>query len=219
VSRRRVVALDEGIDRGLPVGGQDGPLVPGEAHVLWLEGPKRSRQRIEPIEERLRVWIHVDEDPATPALTANVAQTLELIGPRVELVLTVDERALTIQGITPAVEGAPELSDAARPLDQLATAVDAGVVEGLDAVFLGAHDENRLVADRVLQKRAHCGDLFLSTGHLPDLREESLVLERQELGIDVAPLRHEVLSEPPPLRNAIRVSHTPPPPSRSLAPE
>src|SRR5207245_847507 len=73
-------------------------------------------------------------------------------------------------------------------------AVQTAVGVGADLVGRGTHDENRLIADRVLDVRAGLGDLLLAAGHLPHARPEPLHLEIEELARDVTVLGDEPVS-------------------------
>ena len=72
-------------------------------------------------------------------------------------------------------------------------AVQAGVVEPGDRAGFGAHDDDRVVADRVLEEVARRGELLLATGDLPHARPQPLELEVGELGGGVALLRQEAV--------------------------
>ena len=69
---------------------------------------------------------------------------------------------------------------------------------------LGAHDDDRLVADRVLEEVAGLGELLLAARDLPDPRPEPLELELGELAGRVALLRHEAVG---PHEQVVEVAH------------
>jgi hypothetical protein len=71
----------------------------------------------------------------------------------------------------------------------LATAVEAGVVEGADRVRARAHDEDRQVADVVDERVPDVRDVLLPARHLPRALPDLLLLELVELPGDVARTR------------------------------
>ena len=62
-----------------------------------------------------------------------------------------------------------------------------------DAPVVRPHDEDRLVADRVLDEVARLRELLLAARDLPDARPEPLQLEVEERPRDVALLREEAV--------------------------
>src|SRR5579885_1450043 len=82
---------------------------------------------------------------------------------------------------------------------------------GGDLSHLGAHDEHRLVADRVLHVVAGCRDLLLAAGDLPGPRPQPFVLEIEEAALRVPLLRHEAVGTHP---VALLVAHPAEPTAR-----
>src|SRR5256884_9597651 len=70
-----VVPLVEGVDDDLPVGGQDGGAIRGEAHLFEVEGPEELGDRIEEVDERLGLAVHVHEHEASPAFCPYLVET------------------------------------------------------------------------------------------------------------------------------------------------
>ena len=64
-----------------------------------------------------------------------------------------------VEVVAPSVVTAPDLAvgERAAPVGEAGAPVKAGVVEGLDGVGVGPDDEDRLVADQVLEIVAHLG--------------------------------------------------------------
>jgi hypothetical protein len=190
-----VVGLHEGLLHGLPVGRQDA----GDVGLLvaLLERPALEvlGQVAEEGTERLGVRIHVDENETTPGADLHLGQT-ELLGNdlrEVPLARHLLERAVEVPGV--AVERAPQLRDRSGLFPQLAPAMEAGVVEGLDLVRTGPHEEDRDVGDVIDLGVTDLRQLALPAGHLPHLRPESLFLELVDLPSDVAVDRLVVLPE------------------------
>ena len=71
--------------------------------------------------------------------------------------------------------------------------MQAGVVEGLDGVGVGADDEDRLIADQVFEERPDLGDFLFPAGHLPDAGPQAIELQVGELGAGVAGTRDRVV--------------------------
>ena len=201
-----VPALDEGVQRRLPVGRQDHRLVPGDAHVLELEAVQPLGDRVEERLQRLGVRVHVHEHPPAPRTQAHLGEAELLRGPGLEAVRVglVLERAVEVP--PPRVERAPELAHPALAAHQAGPAVAAGVVEGVQAV-LGADHHHGRAADLDVHIVPHPLHLVRAAGVEPRPREEALQLQLQELAVHVAALRHEPRAEPPPLghvRRAVR---------------
>ena len=73
-----------------------------------------------------------------------------------------------------------------RPSTILHAAVAAGVLERPHTHVLGAHHDDRLVEELVLDEVAGLGDLLEPAGHLPDPRPEQLGLHLVEVRVEVA---------------------------------
>ena len=147
-----VVALVERVDHDLPVRGEDRRLIRAEAHLLEVVAVEQLRDRVEEVEQRGRRRVGVDEDEATPALRPHLTEA-ETVGQAGELVTVDDLDQLTVERVLPRVVAAAnltarEVADARR---QPRAAMQAVVVEGLDREIVAPHDEDRLVADRVLK--------------------------------------------------------------------
>src|SRR5581483_1211256 len=148
---------------------------------------------VEEVEQRLGVGVHVHEHEAAPRVDAQCAQ------PKVqrqvwEVAAVGNGRDAACEVVAPTVVAAldPVFGERPRSHAQLVAAVQAGVVEGADAAIGGAHDEDRLVADDVLDEVAGLSDLLFPAGDLPHARPEALHLEVDELPGDVALLRNQV---------------------------
>ena len=73
-----------------------------------------------------------------------------------------------------------------RPMQSCVAAVRAHVVERLHRAVTLAHDDDRLVADLVLDPVAGSRDLLQAARHLPDMRPQVLLLELEELAVEIA---------------------------------
>jgi hypothetical protein len=188
-----VIGLGEGFDRDLPVALEHDPLAPAVAHPVELELIEMAGRRFEIVTQGPAIGIHVDPDPATPGVDLDLAQPGALLGQHAIPVLLVGNvGAVAIEVVAPAVKAADELlalaAGAVRALgcvDELAAAVRADVVKGLDRVLCGTHDQDRVLADLVGDEVADVGDFLDAPGVLPDLRPQQIafgigVLARQE---------------------------------------
>ena len=187
-----VVPLVEGVDDDLPVGGQDGGAISGEAHLFEVEGAEELGDRIEEVDERLGLAVHVHEHEASPALCPYLVET-EVRRHVRELVAVDDLGQLSVEGVAPGVVPASDLavSKIASAVGQPGAPVQAGVEVPLDVPRVRADHEDRLVADRVLEVVARLGHLFLAACDLPDPRPQLLHLEIEELPRDVPLLGDE----------------------------
>ena len=94
----------------------------------------------------------------------------------------------------PGVEATADLpgGEVAHAGGQPGALVRAGVVEGPDGVGVAPGDQDRLVANDVLEVVADIAHLFFAARHLPDPGPQPLHLEVEELLGDVALLRNDV---------------------------
>lgn len=113
--------------------------------------------------------IEGDENKATPSPHFCFRQTKlfglqlrEIPGERV-----VPERAIGIP--FPSVEGTPKPLLAACMGLQLATAMEANILQRLDLIWGGPDDQQRAADNLVDEIIADLGNLFFPTGHLPAL--------------------------------------------------
>ena len=153
--------------------------------------------------QRRGVVVEVDPGAAAPDLAphrheVDVAGLQVVLGERPRLR---DDGVRAVGAVAPAVEraGEPALARAAA-LDDPDATVAAGVLEGPHPAVVGAHDDDRLVEDLVLDEVAGARDLLEPAGHLPDPGPELLGLQREEVGVEVA-----LLGDP--VRDLHRVGH------------
>ena len=211
-----VVALVEGVKHDLPVGRKDRRTVRAEPQLLKVIGRQPAGEGPQEFEERFGLEIHVDEHEAAPPIDECVAEPgLGLVHRRE--VVPIDHLGVApVEVPTPRVIPAPDLGggEVPGPVGQARAPVAAGVVEGLDGVSRGPHDQDRLVADHVFQEVADAGDLLLAARHLPDVRPELLHLQVEELLRDVALLGDNVglrgLEQVPPRSIVITIGLHPP---------
>jgi hypothetical protein len=71
--------------------------------------------------------------------------------------------------------------------------MQAGVVERRHGIGRAPHQQNGVVADRVLDPGSHRRDLFLAAGDLPDARPETFELRVEKGALGVALLRDEAV--------------------------
>ena len=190
-----VVALDEGLDAGLPVA-VDLPAHPQHGRpVLERPPPVVVGQPAEVLRQRGRLRVEVHEHEAAPGVDADLGQRhvapVELgeVPPRRDVL----EGAVEVP--RPGVERAAQLAVAAGLRAQLGPAVQAGVGVRLEGARVGAYHDHRVVADLVDHGVADSGDLVLVAGHLPDPRPQALHLEVVERSAHVALPGHRTVAE------------------------
>ena len=216
VGALHVVALVEGVDDDLPVGGQDRGPIGGEAHLVEVEGPEELGNGIEEVDQGLGGAVHVHEHEASPAFGPHLVQA-EVRRHLRELVAVDDLRQLAVEGVAPGVVPASNLAvtKIASSVGQPGAPVQARVEVPLDGPRVRAHDEDGLVADRVLEVVTCFGQLLLPAGHLPHARPQLLHLEIEELLRDV-PLLGDQPVGPHRHRRGVADRHDP---ARSFLPE
>ncbi len=190
-----VVHLDERLDAELPVHGEPARVPPLGPQRLDLPRVEHRGGWIEGLAERRGTVVEVDPRATAPLLAPH-RDEIEVVG--IEVVLGErpplgDRGVLAVGPVAPAVERAPEPRLAGpATLDDLDAAVATGVLERAHPEVVGAHHDDRLVEDLVLDEVARLGDLLEPAGHLPDPGPELLGLQGGEAGIDVALLGHAV---------------------------
>ena len=154
---------------------------------------EQRRERVEEVEERLGVGVEVHEHEAAPALDAHRARARGRRASR-ELVAVDDLDEPAVERVAPRVVRAADRAVGERRRSPRRGACrGAGTRCGSAPIVAGRrpHDEDRLVADRVLDVVAGRGELLLAAGDLPDARPQPLELEVEELARRVALLRDE----------------------------
>ena len=190
-----VIALVEGVEGTLPVGREDDAAIGTKAHLFEPVGGEQGRERAEERLERLCVRVHVDEDEAAPAPDLDLVQADLGIGHRRREVEAVDHLFVgAVELEAPGVEAAADLpgGEVADPGGQAGAFVRTGVVEGRDGVGTAPGDQDRLVANDVLEVVAHRAHFFFAARHLPDPGPQPFHLEVEELLGDVALLGNDV---------------------------
>ena len=189
-----VVALVERVDHGLPVRVDDRAQRRPQAHLLEVVRAEQLGQRIEVVEQRLRVGVEVDEHEPAPRVDPHRCER-EVVGQAHELLAIghVDEPA--VEPVAPAVKRAPDrsLGERAAAFRESSPPMQARVVERVQHAGFGADDRDGLVADRVLEEVARAGNLLLTARDLPDARPQSLLLELGEGAGGVSLLGHEAV--------------------------
>ncbi len=133
--------------------------------------------------------IHVDEHEPAPPADSHVAEADQVVGHRLGKVVSVDHlRDVTFEVPPPPVVRASDLGrgECTHARHQPGAAVRTSVEEGLDVVIVAAHDDDRLVADGVLEEVAGLGELLFAASHLPHAGPQALHLDVEELTRGVA---------------------------------
>ncbi len=194
VGAHQVVHFEECLDRQLPVDRKLRCVPPFGAQFAGAARVKLVHDRAEAFQQRGGAVVEIDESAAAPGLDPAGFQR----DPgRIELVLAEDlapeNKAVgPVEIVAPAVERADEARPGAiaAALDQPHAAVTADVVEGPDTVFR-ANDDNGLFEHAVFGIVADLGNFLQPAGHLPDMRPELLLFEREEARIVIAPGRNQ----------------------------
>ena len=152
-------------------------------------GSNTSGNRVEVVEQRLGLEVHVDEHEAGPRVDLDRLQAEVVVGPGRELLGIEHEADRPVEVPAPAVERADQRADAAAAGGEARAAVAAGVEVAADGVGRLADHEDRVAADQVLVVAADAGDVLEATRHQPRLGEQPVDLDLLELGVEVAALR------------------------------
>src|SRR5262249_42075471 len=140
-------------------------------------------RRLQEAFEAFGFGIHVDVDPAGPGADADFHQRDVLVPEAVAPILAVDHGdGLAGKVELPAVEAAAEAVYVTAAPGQPRAAVRAGIVEGADLAWRGAHDDDGIIDDVVGLEVSDVRNVLLAAGHLPDARPQPFVLGRGELG-------------------------------------
>ena len=189
VRLHHVVLLDERLFGELPVHGEPARVPPLGAQRLHLPRVEDRGERLDALPQRRRVVVEVDPRAPAPHLAphrheVDVVRLQVVLGERLALR---DEGVRAVEAVAPAVERAGEPA-LARPaaLDDPDAAVAAGVLERAHAHVVGAHHDDRLVEDLVLDEVVRLRDLLEPARHLPDPRPEQLGLQLVEVRVVVA---------------------------------
>ena len=201
VRPRQVVGLEEAVERGLPVAGQQHAGHPPVAHVLQLERREDPRDRVEVLEQRHRVLVHGDEHEPGPFLGPQLDEGQVVVRARHELLAVEHQLDRAVQVPPPSVERADERADPAPAARQPGAPVPAGVVIRLDRVLGRPHHQDRVGRDLVLDEAADLLQFLGPAGHQPGPCEQLFQLELEEFGVEVPGLGHESAPEPVLLRD------------------
>ena len=184
-----VVLLHERLFGQLPVHREAAGVPPLGPQRLHLPGVEDGGERLDALPQRRRVVVEVDPGAPAPHLAPH-RREVEVLGLQVvlgERLRLRDEGVRAVGAVAPPVERADEPALARPPaLDDLDAAVAAGVLEGPHAQVVGAHHDDRLVEDLVLDEVARLGDLLEPARHLPDPGPQQLDLHLVEVRVEVA---------------------------------
>ena len=164
-----VIALVEGIDRGLPVAVPFDRPVSNHHHALEVIGIEVRRQRSEEVVKRLRFGVQGEPHEASPGVAVELGQAVagRPLGEGLAIRNTVEP---AVELIFPVMVGAPErLGGPHACRHQSIAAMLAHVVEGPHAVVGLAHEKNGLEPDLVDEIVAGPGNVILAARHQPHL--------------------------------------------------
>ena len=156
---------------------------------LHLPCVEDGGEGLDALPERRRVVVEVD--PCAPSPRRRLHRC-EVEVPQLEVVLGEglglgDEGVLAVRAVAPPVEGADEPGLARPPtLGHPDATMAAGVLERPHAQVLGAHHDDRLIEDLVLDEVVGLRDLLEPAGHLPDPGPEQVDLHLVEVRVVVA---------------------------------
>jgi hypothetical protein len=186
VDGHRVVRLDEGFERDLPVARHRPDDVGAEVAL-----PQRPRREVrgevlEVVVERWRLGVDVDEHEPAPRPDLGLRQAERRLLDLREVPRRGDLEQAPVEVPAEPVVRAPEGLDVTRAGAELGAAVEARVVERRDRVRAGADDDERPVGDLVEDRVADLGDLLLTARHLPDVAPHVVDLALVEVSVEVA---------------------------------
>ncbi len=171
VNALNVVDLQEGVHRQLPVALELVALDGRRPQAVDIELLELGRNHVQPLEQRLRFRILVDEDPATPLLAANFleakAAAIEGLG---EVTLVHDGNQPPVRIVRPLMVGAAKPGQLPGRLPhQRRPAVRTDVVKRSDASVSAANEEDGGVGDVQQKKAARLRQLAVVGRIEPDL--------------------------------------------------
>ena len=178
-----VVHLEERLGRHLPVARHDDAAHGDRAQRVAGQLVELVEGRAEPIVQRSRVGVLVDEDPALPDLAADLHEAALGAAQVDEVALVGDLDQLAVGDVVgPRVVLAAQVARrAALVAHHGRAAVLAGVVERADLAVGAAHDEDRQAEVVEGQVVAGAGDVVGPPGHHPHLGPQVRALELEEL--------------------------------------
>ena len=184
-----VVLLHERLFGELPVHREAARVPPLGPQRLHLPGVEDGGERLDALPQRWGIVVEVDPGAPTPHLAPHrreveVVRLQVVLGERLRLR---DEGVLAVRAVAPPVERADEPA-LARPstLDDPDATMAAGVLEGPHAQVVGAHHDDRLIEDLVLDEIVRLRDLLEPARHLPDPWPEQVDLHLVEVRVEVA---------------------------------
>ena len=169
--------------------GQAACVPPLGPHRLDLPGIEDGGERLDALAQGRGVVVEVD--PCTPAPRLGPHRDeVEVFGLQVVLGEGLglgDEGVRPVRAVAPPVERADESGLAPAPaLGDPDPTMPAGVLEGSHAEVLGAHHDDRLVEELVLDEIVRLRDLLEPAGHLPDPGPQQFGLHLVEVRVEVA---------------------------------
>ena len=186
-----MVALHEGFHRDLPVRGQSGGIPPFGALLVHAARFQIVQNRPDAFAQRRSVVVKIDEGAADGGF--NTARHKVDLGLRqlllAEKMPAIDEGVLSFDVPAPSMEWADEARRLAialpARLGDWHTAMAAGIVERLHPVFR-LHDDDGTIEIGIFNPVADILDEFQTTGHLPNMRPQTLVFRREKSFVIIA---------------------------------
>ena len=184
-----VVAFLEGLHRQFPVCRQYSAEPPVHFQLVNVAGIEPVCHRPQALAQAGGVVVEVDKCATCPEIDAARDEVdfrlVEQFG--AEHLLAENERVFTLGVPAPAVERTNKSCGLAIAWSRgkAHAAVAAGIVEGLYAVP-GVDDDDRFVEDGVLDIIAKLRDFLQAAGHLPHVRPDFFIFQREKGGVIIA---------------------------------
>jgi hypothetical protein len=180
----QMVGFVEGVDAGLPIGAPFAAHVAHHMHLVDFVVLDIARRQSDPLAQRRRLAVDVDENETADHIAAYFAQARAMGDqPGIEGGLIGDFFQLAVAGELPAVKGASEARHAAAVAQRNAiSAVRADVVEGLDRGIFLAHQEEFFMTDFEHRVVAGFRNVRRHAGKQPDARPQQFPFLAHEVG-------------------------------------
>jgi hypothetical protein len=190
-----VIAFLESLVGEFPVGGQNRRVPPIHLQSVGVARIHAVGDGAETFAQAWRIGVEVDESAACPVFGANRGQ-IDLRAFKqivAEDFASEDVRAFAFGIPAPAVERANKPGRAAMPgpLGQPHTAVTAGILEALYAVFRVNH-QHRMFQQIVNRIIADLRNFLQPASHLPDMRPQMRLFEFKKFWIVIALRRNQL---------------------------
>ena len=187
VQALHVVGLGEALVDHLPVAVHRGGGRVGASELVEVGPGDVVGDALQPVGQRLGVEVEVDEHQASPGVHPHRHQREVVVADRAEAPTGRDFPQPSGEVPSPAMIRAAQLGDAgSRALADGVTSVAADVLKAPQHAVVAPHQDDRVLAQPVLEPVAGVGDMVDGAGHVPHPGPHALVLQFGELWRGVA---------------------------------